>query len=60
MMNSLLEKIKLKESALPIDVLFNDEINKIKEQEFEENRMHNPIIFTTVTNPNPKIDKNYV
>ena len=30
-MNAQVERIKIKESEIPIDVLFNDEINNIKQ-----------------------------
>ena len=60
MMNAQVDRLWIKESNIPIDVLFNDEINQIKETEFVENRMHNPIIFKTITNPDPKNDKNFV
>lgn len=41
-------------------MLFNDEINELKAKEMLECWMPNPIIFSTVTNPDQKNDKNYV
>ena len=50
-MSSMISRVKVKESDLPIDLLYNDTLNEIKDQEKEEGKMPKPITFSTTNDP---------
>ena len=52
--------MRIKESDIPIDLLYHDKINDFKEKEKTENAIPKAITFTVVTNPDSNDLKNFV
>ena len=55
-----MRKFKIKESHLPLDLLYNKELNEIKEQEFVLGQIPKAITFSMITNPNVQDTQNFV